>query len=246
MSTNPTSFDELFAAQRMMNVAGDYIFRAVGDFSALCGHDVTSALVFIAVTQLVTRHLRSRGAQSDDLEGAFFKDSLRQPTSIQSVAEAIGVSPQTVRRKVARLVERGLIKRTSQGKLIVNKQILMRPDVLAVVLRQRGNAEVLTYQLRKLPSSTLQTRAPRVLDEAEALKQARLTTREREVLGLLLEGRTAKEVARRLTLSHRTVELFRSKIIRKMGAKNLAAVAAQLTHSHDVSDTLDEALVEAY
>lgn len=47
-----------------------------------------------------------------------------------------------------------------------------------------------------------------------------LTEREREVLDLLLAGRSNKEVAELLNISHRTVEVHRSKIMRKTGARN--------------------------
>lgn len=44
----------------------------------------------------------------------------------------------------------------------------------------------------------------------------RLTTREREVLQLLAEGLTAKEIARRLDISAYTVDAHRSRIMRKL------------------------------
>lgn len=48
-----------------------------------------------------------------------------------------------------------------------------------------------------------------------------LTAREREVLDLVIEGISTKEMARRLTISPRTVEVHRSRIMRKMAMKSL-------------------------
>ena len=48
----------------------------------------------------------------------------------------------------------------------------------------------------------------------------KLTNREREILQLVAEGMTSSEVAERLCISPRTVELHRSKIMEKMGFKN--------------------------
>ena len=50
---------------------------------------------------------------------------------------------------------------------------------------------------------------------------ATLTAREREVLDLVIEGISTKEMARRLIISPRTVEVHRSRIMRKMAMKSL-------------------------
>lgn len=50
---------------------------------------------------------------------------------------------------------------------------------------------------------------------------AMLTAREREVLELLIEGKTSKEIARKLDLSPRTVETHRAHIMEKLGANSL-------------------------
>lgn len=49
---------------------------------------------------------------------------------------------------------------------------------------------------------------------------ALLTAREREVLHLAAEGRSSGEIARRLTVSPRTVEMHRSNLMRKLGLQN--------------------------
>ena len=50
----------------------------------------------------------------------------------------------------------------------------------------------------------------------------RLTTREREVFHLLIEGRTTKEVARALDISTKTAENHRAHVLEKVGANNTA------------------------
>jgi RNA polymerase sigma factor (sigma-70 family) len=57
--------------------------------------------------------------------------------------------------------------------------------------------------------------------EREALL-ARLTGREREVVLLLAEGLHNVEVAERLAISPRTVEVHKARIMAKLGARNLA------------------------
>jgi FixJ family two-component response regulator len=58
----------------------------------------------------------------------------------------------------------------------------------------------------------------------DALRE--LTAREREVLPLMLAGHSSKDIARRLTISHRTVEIHRARIMHKAGAKTLLELAA--------------------
>ena len=57
-----------------------------------------------------------------------------------------------------------------------------------------------------------------------ALKE--LTAREREVLPLMLAGYSSKDIARRLAISHRTVEIHRARVMHKAGAETLIELAA--------------------
>lgn len=52
----------------------------------------------------------------------------------------------------------------------------------------------------------------------------RLTEREHEVFGLLIEGHSAKSVAAILGISPRTVEVHRARVMEKMEARNLASL----------------------
>jgi len=47
-----------------------------------------------------------------------------------------------------------------------------------------------------------------------------LTRREREIVSLLGEGKTSKEIALKLDLSYRTVEVYRAKLLKKFGVVN--------------------------
>ena len=53
---------------------------------------------------------------------------------------------------------------------------------------------------------------------------ARLSAREREVLQLLAEGRTGAEIAARLSLSQKTVETYRARLVEKLGIRDLAGL----------------------
>ena len=63
------------------------------------------------------------------------------------------------------------------------------------------------------------------LSERRAVK-SNLTGREREVAARLLEGLTSKEIGKALEISHRTVEIYRARLMRKYQA----STAADLVH----------------
>lgn len=56
--------------------------------------------------------------------------------------------------------------------------------------------------------------------------KADLTPREREVAAYLMQGLTSKQTGKLLTISHRTVEIYRARLMRKYQA----ATAADLVH----------------
>jgi two-component system response regulator FixJ len=63
------------------------------------------------------------------------------------------------------------------------------------------------------------------LSEARA-RLERLTRRERQILTAVANGLSNKEIALALALSHRTVEMHRSRMMRRLGARRLSEVIA--------------------
>ena len=58
--------------------------------------------------------------------------------------------------------------------------------------------------------------------------KAELTPREREVAARLLEGHTSKEIGKTLEISHRTVEIYRARLMRKYRANTTADLVHKL------------------
>lgn len=58
--------------------------------------------------------------------------------------------------------------------------------------------------------------------------KAALTGREREVAAKLLEGLTSKEIGRTLGISHRTVEIYRARLMRKYDASTTGDLVHKL------------------
>ena len=55
-----------------------------------------------------------------------------------------------------------------------------------------------------------------------------LTRREREIISYMADGYTSKEIALKLDISHRTVEVYRAKLLKKFGASNSNALLQAL------------------
>ncbi|MBK6295168.1 MAG: PAS and helix-turn-helix domain-containing protein [Rhodoferax sp.] len=58
--------------------------------------------------------------------------------------------------------------------------------------------------------------------------KAELTPREREVAAHLMDGLTSKEIGKALTISHRTVEIYRARLMRKYKASTTADLVHKL------------------
>jgi DNA-binding NarL/FixJ family response regulator len=67
-------------------------------------------------------------------------------------------------------------------------------------------------------------RARRRIEDARSDKSAPLSEREIDVLRLLFDELSSKEIACRLFISERTVEFYRQTLIKKTGAKNIVGL----------------------
>lgn len=133
-----------------------------------------------------------------------------------------------------------------EGPELVRKLKVLRGDTWPVIVIT-GHADVsLAVQLMKAgvvdfiekpfdPEQILDcvSRCIASLSSLEADRSARdearshlatLTTRERQVFDALIDGCSNKEIALRLEISPRTVEIFRAKVMTKMQAANLSSL----------------------
>lgn len=63
---------------------------------------------------------------------------------------------------------------------------------------------------------------------AKRVLGAAFTPREREIAALLVEGETSKQIGRRLAISPRTVDVYRARLMRKLGASTSAELVKRL------------------
>ncbi|MBE2262756.1 MAG: response regulator transcription factor [Burkholderiaceae bacterium] len=92
----------------------------------------------------------------------------------------------------------------------------------AEFLEKPVNDEQLIEALQKAIRQHVRTRERHRDDSAARERFGQLSAREREVLGLIVEGLTNKEIGRALAVSPRTVESHRAKLFAKLEAHSLA------------------------
>lgn len=100
-------------------------------------------------------------------------------------------------------------------------RVMRRLDGDLFWVRVRG----FTYTPEDVHSNTLWAFTEIAKQEApgQSLRTS-LTPRERDIAALLIEGKTGKEVARALDLSPRTVDVYRTRLLRKYSVKNTEAL----------------------
>jgi two-component system response regulator FixJ len=89
-------------------------------------------------------------------------------------------------------------------------------------LEKPFNDEVLLARIRQaLERDAEQRQRERSCTQSEA-RFARLTPREKEVMQRVAAGRSNKQIAVELNISHRTVEIYRARVMEKLGVKSLS------------------------
>ena len=81
---------------------------------------------------------------------------------------------------------------------------------------------------------------PHYLEQREAKRIAdpleRLSSREREVLNLVIDGEPSSEIARRLSISPKSVGTYRSRLMKKLGVKDLPSLV-KFAIRHDLTSS---------
>lgn len=142
------------------------------------------------------------------------------------------------RELTARSVEIPIIMLTGTGDIAAAREAF-KNGVVDFVQKPFRNNELLDCIDRALAEDA-RLRETRAVQNDARERFGRLTPREREVVDLMVEGKTTKEIAFALSLSPKTVDVHRANGLRKMGIESIAelvklAVAlngeAGLTHS---------------
>lgn len=137
-----------------------------------------------------------------------------------------GISGLTVLDQlITQGVDQPVIMLTGHGTVDMCRRAFKRGA--AEFLEKPVDDEQLLEALQNAIRSHVKSRQRHKADTHARARYAQLSEREREVLGLIVEGLTNKEIGRALTLSPRTVETHRARLFAKLEVESLAQLIRQ-------------------
>ncbi|MDE2262429.1 MAG: response regulator transcription factor [Gammaproteobacteria bacterium] len=165
--------------------------------------------------------------------------AIKLVTAVRVDVAIVDLAPESGAQTVAALRDRWpsvrvLALTSSEDERVIDA--VLRAGVDGCLLRTDTRAELMTALRRLSEGHRYVSRSIRdrlgsqvarggaSLPVAEGL--ALLTDREREVMQCVASGLRTREIAERLSLSEKTVEKHRSNLMRKLGLRSAAAVAA--------------------
>ena len=195
--------------------------------------------VFIVDDDAAVRRFLSGLIQSVELRVEAFasaRDFLEayepgQPGCLVLDVRMPGMSGLELQRELAeRAIDLPVIVLTGHGNVQVAVHA-MKAGAVDFVEKPFDN-ELLLDRIQKAVAESVRARGERIKRIEIAERMQLLTSREREVLDLVVAGQTNKGVARRLDISEKTVEIHRANVMRKMQAKSLADLVKMATDRH--------------
>lgn len=104
------------------------------------------------------------------------------------------------------------------------KQFLARIQEIFSIARRLGKTFEITINIETADVKEISFLLQKKVNTAVEINHQKMSQREIEVLGLIMQGLTNNEIAEKLFISYETVKSHRKNILEKTGAKNTAAL----------------------
>lgn len=104
------------------------------------------------------------------------------------------------------------------------KELLIRIQEILAVIRNIGHGfeVIINLEVKDINSAIFLLKKKK--NNEFKINNQKLSIREIEILGLIMQGLTNNEIAEKLLISHETVKSHRKHILEKTGAKNTAVL----------------------
>ncbi len=155
--------------------------------------------------------------EASDVAEMLRRVSLHQPDVVIADAEALALAAPELERVIRKVSPRSRVVFLNQGEEDSTDRAVPRPrqttaaQLMEMVRNAAAEDRPALYEMPRLGRSSTQALAPR---------KRVLTGREREVLKLLVEGRTVRSAASALGVSTKTVDAHKFNLMRKLGVHN--------------------------
>jgi DNA-binding CsgD family transcriptional regulator len=104
------------------------------------------------------------------------------------------------------------------------KQFLSRIQEIFSIARRLGKTFEISITIETADVQEISFLLQKKINTAVEINHQKMSHREVEVLGLIMQGLTNNEIAEKLFISYETVKSHRKNILEKSGAKNTAAL----------------------
>ena len=155
--------------------------------------------------------------EASDVAEMLRRVSLHQPDVVIADAEALALAAPELERVIRKVCPRSRVVFLNQDEEDSTDRAVPRPrqttaaQLMEMVRNAAAEDRPALYEMPRLGRSSTQALAPR---------KRVLTGREREVLKLLVEGRTVRSAASALGVSTKTVDAHKFNLMRKLGVHN--------------------------
>lgn len=143
--------DDPALARTINAFAVEFAVRYMREAAHLFGDDYECAMIFLAVLEANGRqNIRqpSFREQYSDVRVSLPAE-LARPVSRQAISESLGIARETVRRKIAALIEKGFLVEDSRGGVITARGVIANEDFLAAQRRALGYVRQFRADLRQ-------------------------------------------------------------------------------------------------
>jgi len=138
-------------ARAVSRLGGAYMLRAFMATAAAVDHDYLAAVVYSAIVQTNIAQLNDDpelSARYASLD-AIVPDELRRPISVHALAASLHIPYETTRRCVSRLIEKGMVRRTTRSGIIATAEAIADPANVRAVEQNYTDVMRLIAQLRR-------------------------------------------------------------------------------------------------
>jgi len=193
-----------------------------------------------AVCGLITSLLTGHGLRAQTYRSALDFFQAFDPTVPGCLVSDVRMPGMTGIELQERLNERGWLIPTIiiSGDIDVPTALRAMKNHAVDVLEKPFLPRVLLERVRHAIEVDRQNREEASRTEDVSRKLASLTSREREVLELVVTGHANKHVARSLDITEKTVEAHRGRLMKKLGARNVVELVRMTVDSETANRPL--------